>query len=84
MPPVEIVIYSRRDCHLCDEAKSAIDGARTRFRLEIDVREVDIDLDPALRERYNDEVPVVFVAGKKAFKIRVDPEQLAERVRRIG
>ena len=38
-------------------------------------REVDIDIDPQLRQKYNDEVPVVFIDGRKAFKYRVDGRQ---------
>ena len=38
-----------------------------------DWREVDIDADSELRQKYNDEVPVVFIDGRKAFKYRMDP-----------
>jgi glutaredoxin len=82
--PVEIVIYSRAECCLCDDAKAAIERARKTHRLDLEVRVIDIDGDPGLREQYNDQVPVVFVAGRKAFKYRVDPDRLAERVRRLS
>jgi glutaredoxin len=34
--------------------------------------EVDIDGDPQLRQKYNDEVPVVFIDGRKGFKYHMD------------
>ncbi len=38
------------------------------------LREVDIDADPQLRELYNLDVPVIFLAGRKVAKHRVDLE----------
>ena len=38
-------------------------------------REVDIDGDPELRAKFDVEVPVVFIDGRKAFKYRVSREQ---------
>jgi len=35
-------------------------------------REVDIDADPELRQRFDVEVPVVFIDGRKAFKYHMD------------
>ena len=83
-PPVDIVIYSRRNCCLCDEAKDTIAGAARRHSLIVNVTEIDIDLEPGLRERYTSEVPVVFVAGRKAFKYRVSELELVDRVRRAA
>ena len=76
--PPEVVLYTRAGCHLCDEAKEQIRQAKAQAPFAF--REVDIDLDPELRERYNEEVPVVFINGKKAFKYRVDPRQFLKRV----
>lgn len=83
-PPVDIVIYSRRNCCLCDEAKEAIAGAARRHSLIVTVSEIDIDMEPRLRELYTNDVPVVFVAGRKAFKYRVSEPELVERVQRAA
>jgi glutaredoxin len=77
---VEVVIYSSPDCHLCDVAKSVLE--QDRERLDLEIREVDITADPELEERYREQIPVVFVAGKKAFKFRVDAGDLERRVLR--
>lgn len=76
----KVTLYTRRGCHLCDVAKQAIDSARRRR--EFDYEELDIDSDPQLRERYNEEVPVIAIDGAKAFKYRVTADELVERLRR--
>jgi glutaredoxin len=58
----EIVFYTRQGCHLCDDAKALLE----RFHLSFD--EVDIDLDPELRVRYNECVPVVVIDGRERFR----------------
>ncbi len=65
----DVVVYSRKDCHLCDVVKETLTHAQAKAGFEW--REVDIDADPELRRKYNDEVPVVFIDGRKAFKYRM-------------
>jgi glutaredoxin len=50
----------------------------TQFQSNADFqwREVDIDADPELRLKYNDQVPVVFVDGRKSFKYDMDGHEL--------
>ena len=74
----EVVLYTRAGCHLCDEATQQLRELQKKVRFEF--REVDIDQDPKLRERYNEEVPVVFIHGKKAFKYRIEPRQFLRRL----
>jgi hypothetical protein len=33
-----------------------------------------------LRQRYNDDVLVIFIHGRKAFKYRIDPRQFLKRL----
>jgi glutaredoxin len=77
-----VTIYSRPGCHLCDEAKAAIQasGCDGEFSLE----EVNIDEDPALRQRYGHDIPVIFINGVKAFKHRVDPREFKRKLRRLA
>ena len=74
----EVVLYTRAGCHLCDEAKQLLRELQKNSRFQFS--EVDIDQDPELRERYNEEVPVIFVHGKKAFKYRIDVRQFLKRL----
>lgn len=68
-----ITLYSREGCHLCDVAADLL----SRYHLQFDL--VDIDTDPALRERYNECVPVVVIDGRERFRGRID-ERLLRRL----
>lgn len=61
-------VYSRDGCHLCEEAMELLRGYSAFLP---PVQEVDIDADPALRSRFDTEVPVVAIDGKVRFKGRV-------------
>jgi glutaredoxin len=76
---VQVVVYGAPGCHLCDEAKALL--RRERGRLGFDLVEVDISGDPKLEAAYREQIPVVTVEGRKAFKYRVDPVELDRRVR---
>ncbi len=43
-------------------------------------QEVDVDSDAELRRKFNDEVPVVFIDGRKAFKYRMDEQEFLRRL----
>ena len=72
-----VTLYTRHNCHLCDEAKEAI----RKSGVEVEMREVDIDPDPDLVRRYGNDVPVIFVDGVEAFRHRLDPAAFAAYVR---
>ncbi len=66
-------MYSRTGCHLCEVVKETL--VRLQGAAEFHWREVDIDDDALLRQQYNDEVPVVFIDGRKAFKYHMEGHQ---------
>jgi glutaredoxin len=71
---IPVTIYSRPGCHLCDDMKAVVhDVART---IPLSIQEIDISNDPALEAEFGLEIPVLFVAGKKAAKYRVGEEEL--------
>lgn len=71
---VEILIYGRKGCHLCDEAERDIREETAGYPVRIS--KVDVDVDAALRRSFGDQVPVVMIDGRKAFKLRVDRRRL--------
>jgi glutaredoxin len=75
---VEVRVYSAAGCHLCEVAKALLE--REREAGGFDLVEVDITGDPELEAAYRQQIPVVFVAGRKAFKYRVDPAELRRRL----
>lgn len=77
-----VTLYTRRGCHLCEDAKAVLDAVRAEHPFELSV--VDIDLDPALRAQHTNDVPVIAVGGRTAFKYRLTADALLARLRREG
>jgi len=73
-----VTLYGRPDCHLCDDARAALERVRANhpFRLE----EVDIEADDALLKRYLERIPVVALDGEELFDYFVDEEALARTI----
>jgi len=77
-PPGEVVVYSRKGCHLCEIVKESL--VKLHKRGGFTWREIDVDSDADIRRRYNDEVPVVFINGRKAFKYRMDEQEFLRKL----
>ncbi len=71
---MELTLYTRADCHLCEEAKATLQPLLAEFGISL--REVDVDTDPELRTRFGEEVPVLLLNGRKVAKYRVDVKRL--------
>lgn len=71
-----LVVYSRADCHLCDDAKATL-AEYLEYLPELEV--VDIDADPELQARFGATVPVVELDGREHFRGRID-EALLRRL----
>jgi len=69
-----VTLYGRPGCHLCDDARAVI--ARVCAELGESFTEVDIDSDPALLDRFGEEIPVTFVDGAQHDFWRVDETRL--------
>jgi len=76
--PRAITLYMREGCHLCEEAKAAILPLVSEFGATL--REVDIDDEPVLHDRYTNDVPVIFLGSKMVAQHRLDPAQLRRRL----
>ena len=75
---LEVTIYSKPGCHLCEAAKAAIEPLLAEFAAPL--REVNIDGDAALTERYGWDIPVIFVGSRKAAKHRVNVKQFRRQL----
>lgn len=80
--PIELVLYTRQGCHLCDEMKREIEGADAGKRCTL--REVDIDRDPALVQRFGRSIPVLAIDGHVAFKGRLTSSELLRKLERAA
>jgi glutaredoxin len=74
----EVVLYTRKGCHLCEVVKETLTKLHRRGGFQW--REVDVDSDEQLRRRFTDEVPVVFIDGRKAFKYCVNENEFLRKL----
>ena len=80
-PHRDIVMYTRKGCHLCEQAGEELERARQRYGFAF--RTVDVDGDPALVRQYGECVPVVTVNGQVRFRGAVN-RVLLERLLASG
>ena len=74
----QVIVYSRKGCHLCEIVKEQL--LKLSRRGTFTWQEVDVDTDDGLRRQFTDEVPVVFIDGRKAFKYRMDEKDFLRRL----
>lgn len=65
---VEVVVFRREGCHLCESVEAEIRSIRDA---QIRVTPVDIDADSALQAKYFVRVPVVAVGGREVFEAKM-------------
>lgn len=81
MVAIRVELYTRRGCHLCDDAKAALLSLRAEHPFEL--LETDVDSNFALREAYGLLVPVVVVDGQRISELRIDEPAHAALRRRL-
>ena len=71
---IELTLYGRPGCHLCDDMRSALEMLQPRhgFRVE----EIDVDSVPELADRYGSLVPVLVCAGSEVCHYFLDTDAL--------
>jgi glutaredoxin len=77
-----VTLYGKPGCHLCEEARAAVERVRAERPFELE--EVDITLDPVLHRRYGERIPVLALEGEELFDYVVDEAVLRERLDRVG
>ncbi|MBI2088608.1 MAG: glutaredoxin family protein [Deltaproteobacteria bacterium] len=73
-----MTLYTRLGCCLCEEMKEVV--RRVAGKLALEMEEIDVDSEPELAERHGNEVPVLFIDGRKAFKVRVTIRELERKL----
>ena len=74
----QVIVYSRKGCHLCEIVKESL--TKLHRHGGFTWNEVDVDSDEQLRRQYTDEVPVVFINGRKAFKYHMDEREFLRKL----
>ena len=74
-----LVLYSRKDCCLCEDMKAVIN--RLARKMPLSLEEIDVDTSTELRNAYGEQVPVLYINGRKAFKYTVTARELEKCLR---
>lgn len=72
--PARVTLLGKPGCHLCDDARVVIE--RVTADVGVEFTEVDITTDPALQEKWWDQIPVTLVDGVQHDFWRVDEARL--------
>jgi len=68
-------LYSRPDCHLCDQAREQLLALRTEG-LEFELEEIDIERDEGMLRRYLERIPVIAVGDEIVSELGLDADGL--------
>ncbi len=75
---IEVVLYGRDGCCLCDDARAILERVRARHPFALTER--DIEVDEALLRAYLERIPVVTIEGDEVFELFVDEAALERRL----
>ena len=78
---IQLTLIGKPGCHLCDNAREAIDGVLFEFRAAnqnvlIELEEINILENQELQLKYSEEIPVLLIDGKMHNYWRIDEERL--------
>lgn len=85
--PVDITLLSKPGCHLCDDARSVIERVRAVLDeqgTETSLEEIDILQDEQLARLHSEEIPVVFINGRRHAIWRVDEGRLTAALQKAA
>ena len=80
--PIILTLYSKPGCHLCEEARLAIDlvvseiKAKSSNDIHLELQELNILEDEELLARYSEEIPVLQINGETHAYWRIDKDRL--------
>ena len=77
-----VTLYSRPGCCLCDAMKAIVAEVQTDTLFTL--TEIDISAQPELEARFGQDIPVLLINDRKAFKYRLTAGALRRRLRRSG
>ena len=75
---VQVIIYSKPGCHLCEEAKESIRAGECGEHFQL--TEINIETDPELMAKYRYDIPVISIDGVDTFMHRVDAADFRAKI----
>ena len=76
----KVVIYSRTNCHLCEDAEKNVREVLVEIPFNLEV--IYIDGDQELERLYGEDVPVTLINGAQHDYFRVDKKRFSEAILR--
>ena len=76
MSPLDVRLYGKPGCHLCEQAEDMIEDLSKEYMLVLQI--LDITADPALFERFRYEIPVIELADGRSLAGRIGREELRD------
>ena len=78
----KVVIYSRANCHLCEEAEKNVREVLEEIHFGLQV--IDINGDQGLERLYGEEVPVITINGDVHDYYKVDKQRLLKALQALN
>ena len=78
----KVDIYSRVNCHLCQEAEKSVREVLGEIHFDLEV--IDINGDQDLEKLYSEEVPVITINGDVHDYYKVDKQRLLKALRALN
>jgi Glutaredoxin-like domain (DUF836) len=75
---LRFLLYSRDACGLCEDMLEALAALPAAGAYPIDV--VDVDADPATRQRFGHKIPVLLFAGELVCHGHLDPAEVDKAI----
>jgi glutaredoxin len=79
---VNVLFYTRRGCHLCEEAARVLELMAAEWEFATTV--VDIDADPAAKALYHEEIPVTLLPNGRRFRYGLDKKEFQTQLSSLG
>ncbi len=77
---VQLTLVGKPGCHLCDDARAIVEAVASDPDVSATLTEVSILEDPALADRYAEEIPVVLIDGAMHSYWTVDEARLRRAI----
>jgi len=71
---MQVTLYSKPGCHLCDDAKAVIDRVRARHAFDLIVKDIRADANDFAQYQYA--IPVITVNDNEIARYRLSEGQL--------
>lgn len=87
MTAVALTLIGKPGCHLCDDARAVVQTVMANAELShltLALDERNIFEDPALFDRYQEEIPVLLIDGKVHNFWRIDPVRLTTALKEFS